>query len=83
MIDKILGIKNKKIKLGDLVTISDNTHWDGSATEREGIIVGPGHYHESYMVLFVGDGTERQFHGSFIKVISSADGERITFNEIS
>lgn len=77
-----MGIKSKKIKLGDLVRISDNTHWDGSEIERDGIIVGPGHYHESYMVLFVGDGTERQFHGSFIKVLSSADGERITFNEI-
>lgn len=76
-----MGIKSKKIKLGDLVRISDNTHWDGSEIERDGIIVGPGHYHESYMVLFVGDGTERQFHGSFIKVLSSSGGEKITFNE--
>ena len=83
MTDKLLSTKNKKIKLGDLVRISDNTHWNGSIIERDGIIVGPGHYHESYMVLFVGDGIERQFHRSFIKVISSSDGERITFNKIA
>ena len=78
-----MGIKNKKIKLGDLVRISNNTHWDGSVRERDGIIVGPGHYHESYMILFLGEVTERQFHGSFIKVLSSVNGERITFNKIA
>jgi hypothetical protein len=76
-----LGIKNKKFKVGDLVRINDNTHWDGSGIARDGIVVGPGHYHESYMVLFTSDGEARQFHGSFIKLLSSINGEKITFNK--
>jgi hypothetical protein len=76
-----LGTKTKKFKLGDLVTISEKTHWDGSEIERSGIIVGPGHYHESYMVLFTTVGIERQFHGTFITLLSQSDGEKINFNK--
>ena len=59
-----MGIKNKKFKVGDLVRISDNTHWGGSEIERDGIVVGPGPYHESYIILFTSDGSQRQFHPS-------------------
>ena len=76
-----MGIKNKKFEVGDLVRISDKTHWDGSEITRDGIVVGPGQYHESYMVLFTNDGDAHQFHGTFIKLLSSIDGEKITFNK--
>jgi hypothetical protein len=77
-----LAIKNKKFKVGDLVRIKENTHWDGSEITREGIVIGPGSYHESYMILFTNDGESRQFHGTFINLISSINGEKITFNKI-
>jgi hypothetical protein len=76
-----LGTKNKKFKVGDLVRISDRTHWDGSEITRDGIVVGPGHYHESYMILFTNDGESRQFHGTFINLLSTANGEKINFNK--
>jgi hypothetical protein len=76
-----LGIKHKKFKVGDLVRISDKTHWDGSEITRDGIVVGPGQYNESYMVLFTNSGDARQFHGTFIKLLSSINGEKITFNK--
>lgn len=76
-----MGIKNKKFKIGDLVRIKNNTHWSGSCTEKDGIIVGPGPYYESYVVLFTSDGSERQFHRSFIKLLSSFGGEKINFNK--
>jgi len=68
-----LGIKNKKFKIGDLVRINDNTHWGGSNLERDGIVTAPGPYYESYIVLFTGDGEERQFHGSFMKLLSRVE----------
>lgn len=73
---------NKKLKIGDLVSIKDNTHWDGSSITRSGIITGPGAYYNSYMVLFVSDGSERQFHSSFITLISQSSGEQICFKPI-
>jgi hypothetical protein len=79
-----LGIKNKKLKVGDLVRIRGNTHWDyevSNPISRDGIIIGPGPYHESYMILFTHDGKIRQFHKTFIKFLSSINGEKITFNK--
>lgn len=70
-----------KLKVGDLVRIKHNTHWDGSEVTRDGIIVGPGHYYDSYMILFSNDGAQRQFHGSFIELLSSINGEKIIFNK--
>ena len=76
-----MSIKRKKLKVGDLVRIRDNTHWDGSDITRDGIIVGPGSYYESYMVLFTDKGEARQFHRSFIKLLSSVYVEKINFNK--
>lgn len=73
--------KKQKFKIGDLVRISNKTHWDGSEITRDGIVVGPGQYHESYMILFTHDGKTHQFHKTFIKLLSSANGEKITFNK--
>jgi len=74
-----MGIKNKTLKVGDLVEIKPGTHWNGSDISRTGFILGPGQYHKSYMVLFIETGNEEQFHSSFIRFISSGCGEKIRF----
>jgi len=76
-----LSIKNKKFKIGDLVMINNKTHWIGDQFSRCGIVIGTGRYHESYMILSTEDGIERQFHASFMKLISSVYGEKITLNK--
>jgi methionine aminopeptidase len=74
-----MGIKNKTLRTGDLVEIKAGTHWDGSDISRVGFILGPGQYHKSYMILFTETGKEEQIHGSFIRLISTAYGEKIRF----
>lgn len=74
-----MSIKNKTLRIGDLVEIKAGTHWNGSDISRTGFILGPGQYHKSYMVLFTETGKKEQFHSSFIRFISTAYGEKIRF----
>ena len=67
------------LRVGDLVEIKNGNHWDGFKNTRIGFVTGTGNYYKSYVILFIEDGDEKQFHASFIRLLSPSYGKRITF----
>jgi len=75
-----LGIKNKKLRVGDLVNVTINVFQDGIYFKDQfGIVEGSGNDKDTYMILFPEHGKSFKFHRSSFYLIAQVDGEKISF----